>query len=293
MLLASVSCTRHRARKRDRLHLGELVHGDGQRVADRSTYFNRVRVPVELGHSTVVTHNVDRRRGNQARVHQHRQRRLHIEGVPSSQTNEVRVTGYPVVGRVCIAGVDAVPALHATRIANVSAASTHTENLHKHTSQLVVSSARLAASQDAAHAQCPGCTKHSPALARMLRSIRWTDGTLHLIKVRRVTLGHCSPAATRSCAQKSEDERKTPRSPLPSIARASSTSPIASGGIAESGRTVRPRHPGPVRTRFATRESAASTLPPRPGGQTGHQRVLYCKRKVHAARVSRLGKCLL
>jgi hypothetical protein len=56
--------------------------------------------PVDLRDSSVVTHDVDGRRSNQARIHQQGQRRLNVEWVATSETNKLRMTRHLIFTKI-------------------------------------------------------------------------------------------------------------------------------------------------------------------------------------------------
>jgi len=95
-LTGASNCTR----ERDGFHRYDFVHRQSDGVIHSSTDVKSVIFPVDLRDSSVVTHDVDGRRSNQARIHQQGQRRFNVEWVATSETNKLRMTRHLIFTKI-------------------------------------------------------------------------------------------------------------------------------------------------------------------------------------------------
>mmetsp|Transcript_17652 Transcript_17652/g.35949 ORF Transcript_17652/g.35949 Transcript_17652/m.35949 type:complete len:879 (-) Transcript_17652:271-2907(-) len=103
LFLPSISGTHQRHRQFPRLHRGNLVHAQIQRIGHQSPDTHAVFLPLELGTRPVIPHVMETRRRDELELIQDAQRRLDVEGMTSRQPHQLPIAGNPLVGSTHVA----------------------------------------------------------------------------------------------------------------------------------------------------------------------------------------------
>ena len=106
LLLASIAGAYQRGGKLTRFHGGQFVHANLKGLRDqtgRSTDADLVLLPGQLRTSAVVAHIMQARGRDETELIVDRQRRLDVEGMTTSQTDQTAVTRNPLIGSALVA----------------------------------------------------------------------------------------------------------------------------------------------------------------------------------------------
>ena len=106
LLLAPIAGTYQRDGQLTRFHGGQLVHADLKGLRNetgRPPDANLVLVPGQLRTGTVIAHVMQTRGRDETELVVNGQRRLDVEGMTASQTDQTTVTGDPLVGSALVA----------------------------------------------------------------------------------------------------------------------------------------------------------------------------------------------
>eukprot|EP00963_Diacronema_lutheri_P000495 scaffold25_cov342-Pavlova_lutheri.AAC.71 len=100
-----ISCTDEHHGDADGRELQQLIHGEHSGFVYQSVHLELVRVPIQLGHWSMVPHEVQGHGGDESFLMSQRERRFAVEGMPSREPHQSRVSVDPFVRRVLVSFV--------------------------------------------------------------------------------------------------------------------------------------------------------------------------------------------